>query len=96
MSSTCWVDFKAVKHAVSMEMALAYYGVMLRRIHGPCLRGRCPLPSHASRGQCSESDCRYREECMGLSLGFLRRVTRWAHRRQCARFRGCHGALLGP
>lgn len=50
MSSTCWVDFKAVKHAVSMEMALAYYGVMLRRIHGPCLRGRCPLPSHASRG----------------------------------------------
>jgi DNA primase len=44
-----WVDFKAVKHAVSMEMALAYYGVMLRHIHGPCLRGRCPLPSHASR-----------------------------------------------
>jgi Toprim-like/DNA primase catalytic core, N-terminal domain len=48
MTST-WVDFKAVKHAVSMEMALAYYGVMLRCIHGPCLRGRCPLPSHASR-----------------------------------------------
>jgi DNA primase len=48
MTST-WVDFKAVKHTVSMEMALAYYGVMLRRIHGPCLRGRCPLPSHASR-----------------------------------------------
>jgi Toprim-like/DNA primase catalytic core, N-terminal domain len=48
MTST-WVDFKAVKHAVSMEMALAYYGVMLRRIHGPCLRGRCPLPSHESR-----------------------------------------------
>jgi hypothetical protein len=44
-----WVDFKAVKHAVSMEMALAYYGVMLRRIHGSCLRGRCPLPTHASR-----------------------------------------------
>ena len=44
------MDFKAVKHAVSMEMALAYYGVMLRRLHGPCLRGRCPLPSHASRG----------------------------------------------
>jgi DNA primase len=48
MTST-WVDFKAVKHAVSMEMALAHYGVMLRRIHGPCLRGRCPLPSHESR-----------------------------------------------
>jgi hypothetical protein len=50
MSSTRWVDFKTLKHAVPMEMALAYYGVMLRRIHGPCLRGRCPLPSHASRG----------------------------------------------
>jgi len=48
MTST-WVDFKAVKHTVSMEMALAYYGVMLRRVHGPCLRGRCPLPNHASR-----------------------------------------------
>lgn len=48
MTST-WVDFKAVKHAVSMEMALAHYGVMLRRIHGPCLRVRCPLPSHESR-----------------------------------------------
>ena len=30
-----WVDFKAVKQAVSMEMALAYYGVMLRRIRRP-------------------------------------------------------------
>lgn len=48
MTST-WVNFKAIKYAVSMEMALAYYGVMLRRIHGSCLRGRCPLPSHASR-----------------------------------------------
>ena len=44
-----WVDFRAVKRTVSMEMALAYYGVMLRRIHGSCLRGRCPLPSHSSR-----------------------------------------------
>jgi DNA primase len=44
-----WVDFKAVKQGVSMEMALAYYGVMLRRIHGPYLRGRCPLPAHSSK-----------------------------------------------
>ena len=44
-----WVDFKAVKQAVSVEMALAYYGLMLRRIHSPSLRGRCPLPAHASR-----------------------------------------------
>jgi DNA primase len=44
-----WVDFRAVKQAVSMEMAIACYGVMLRRIHDPYLRGRCPLPSHTSK-----------------------------------------------
>jgi hypothetical protein len=44
-----WVDFKAIKQSVSMEMALAYYGVMLGRIRGPYLRGRCPLPVHASK-----------------------------------------------
>ena len=44
-----WVDFKAVKQGVSMEMALAHYGVTLRHIHGPYLRGRCPLPVHASK-----------------------------------------------
>ena len=47
MSST-WVDFKAVKDVASMEMALAYYGVMPWRIQGSSLRGRCPLPNHAS------------------------------------------------
>ena len=44
-----WVDFKVVKQGVSIEMALAYYGVMLRRIHTSYLRGRCPLPSHVSK-----------------------------------------------
>ncbi len=43
-----WVDFKTVKETVSVEMAIAYYGVVLRLIHGPYLRGRCPLPTHAS------------------------------------------------
>ena len=32
-----------------MEMALAHYRVVIRRIHGPYLRGRCPLPTHRSR-----------------------------------------------
>jgi len=44
-----WVDFKAIKQSVSVELALAYYGVMLRSIHSPYLRGRCPLPSHTSK-----------------------------------------------
>ena len=38
-----WVDFRAVKACVSMEMALANYGIMLRRLNGCYLRGRCPL-----------------------------------------------------
>jgi DNA primase len=44
-----WVDFRAVKATVSIEMALAHYGITLHRIDRCYLRGRCPLPSHASR-----------------------------------------------
>jgi DNA primase len=44
-----WVDFKAVKQTVSLEMAVACYGVMLRRVNRCYLRGRCPLPSHRSK-----------------------------------------------
>jgi len=44
-----WVDFKALKQTVSMEMAVAWYGVMLRRVNGSYLRGRCPLPTHRSK-----------------------------------------------
>ena len=44
-----WVDFRAVKASVSMEMALAHYGVMLHRVNGCHIRGRCPLPTHASK-----------------------------------------------
>ena len=44
-----WVDFKAVKQTVSMEMAVACYGVMLRRVDRTYLRGRCPLPTHHSK-----------------------------------------------
>jgi len=42
------VDFKAVKEGVSMEMALARYGIRLRRISRDYLRGACPLPAHQS------------------------------------------------
>jgi len=43
-----WVEYRAVKAAVSMEMALANYGVLLQHVGGGCLRGRCPLPTHCS------------------------------------------------
>ena len=48
MNST-WVDFKVVKATVTMEMALASYGVMLHRVDCNYLRGRCPLPTHHSK-----------------------------------------------
>lgn len=44
-----WVDFRTVKACVTMEMALASYGVMLRRVDPSYLRGRCPLPTHSSK-----------------------------------------------
>ena len=45
-----WVNYRAVKAAVSIEMALANYGIQLHRLDGTYLRGRCPLPAHTSRG----------------------------------------------
>src|SRR6202162_3632235 len=46
---SAWVDFKVVKQVVSMEMALAAYGVRLHRVDAGYLRGRCPLPTHQSK-----------------------------------------------
>ena len=44
-----WVDYRAVKAAVSMEMALASYGIQLHRLDRDYFRGRCPLPAHTSK-----------------------------------------------
>jgi DNA primase len=44
-----WVNFRTVKARITMEVALASYGVMLRRVDASYLRGRCPLPTHSSK-----------------------------------------------
>jgi DNA primase len=44
-----WVDFRAVKEAVSMADGLARYSVHLRQANGFTLRGNCPLPSHSTK-----------------------------------------------
>jgi DNA primase len=44
-----WVNYRAVKAAVSMETVLANYGIRLHRLDGEYLRGRCPLPAHTSK-----------------------------------------------
>ena len=42
-----WVDFNAVKAAVTMEMVVAHYSVELRQVNATYLRGQCPLPTHS-------------------------------------------------
>jgi DNA primase len=44
-----WVDFKAVKQAVSIEQLVTRYGITLRKVNATSLRGRCPLPVHGSK-----------------------------------------------
>jgi hypothetical protein len=41
-----YVDFKALKLAVTVEVAAARYGVELRQVNASTARGKCPLPSH--------------------------------------------------
>lgn len=46
--TTAWVSYEEVKAVVTLEMVLDRYGVLLRRVNGSSLRGKCPLPTHGS------------------------------------------------
>jgi DNA primase len=48
---TTWVDFRAVKEAVSIEQVLTHYRVKVRTVHNSALRGRCPFPGHTSKSK---------------------------------------------
>ena len=54
-SKSEWVDFKAVKSAVTMEMVLGYYGIELRKVNRSSWRGKCPLPTHTGDSESSFS-----------------------------------------
>lgn len=41
-----YVDFKAIKAAVSVGAVTTHYGVKLRRMNATHERGQCPLPGH--------------------------------------------------
>ena len=43
-----YVDFRIIKEQVSMTTVLGHYGHSLRRVNQSSLRGKCPLPTHAS------------------------------------------------
>ena len=44
-----WVSFDEIKRTVSLQMALDHYGIRLRHTAPNTLRGKCPLPTHASK-----------------------------------------------
>jgi len=43
-----WVSFSEIKNKVTMEQALARYGIFLKAAGLDTLRGQCPLPTHES------------------------------------------------
>jgi hypothetical protein len=45
---SAWVDFDAVKRAVSLEMVLHHYRIELPSVGAGTLRGKCPLPMHGA------------------------------------------------
>jgi hypothetical protein len=46
-----WVDFKAVKESVSMQMVIEHYGIKGLRKSKDELRGACPLPGGTDKNQ---------------------------------------------
>src|SRR4051812_37523217 len=77
MDSNTWVDFRAVKQAVSMQMVLDHYQVNGLKKAGDELRGRCPIHQgqgtytfHASTSknafQCFAGSCKARGNVLDL------------------------------
>jgi DNA primase len=63
VSSKDWVDFRAVKEAVSMEAILRHYQVPgLRRLHGQ-LQGRCPIHGGERQDSFRGSLCKNAFQC---------------------------------
>ncbi len=61
-----WVDFKAVKEAVSMEMILAHYGIDLRKVNQTSFRGNCPLPTHSDKATGHDLEGYQSDEVWGI------------------------------
>lgn len=45
-----WVSFDEIKQKVTLRMAIERYGIPLRKVGSHILRGKCPLPTHQSKG----------------------------------------------
>jgi len=66
--SSNWVDFKAVKAAVSIEMVLDHYGIELNR-KGDQLSGSCPIHDGSNPSQFSVSLQRNAFHCFSAHCG---------------------------
>jgi len=43
-----FIDFRAIKQLVSMQLVLDRYNIQFRKVNQHSLRGKCPLPTHTS------------------------------------------------
>ena len=66
--SSNWVDFKAVKAAVSLEMVLDHYGIELKR-KGDQLTGSCPIHDGSNPSQFSVNLQRNAFHCFSAHCG---------------------------
>jgi DNA primase len=44
-----WVSFDEIKKAVSLQLVIEHYNIVLRHVGPNTLRGKCPLPTHGSK-----------------------------------------------
>ena len=92
-----WVSFDEIKRTVSLQMVLDHYGIRLRNAGPNTLRGKCPLPTHASKTSTESFTATLNKgigRSLGVPVGILHkspRPGRWQRARFCRR----HGTLFG-
>ena len=90
---SAWVDFDAVKKAVSLEMVIHHYRIELRSVGAGTLRvGSAPLPMHGKDqqepGELHRNTYERVWRYVGLPVHLVHQSARWKEGRQRARSRG--------
>src|ERR1017187_8614307 len=72
MEKRAFIDFAALRERVPILGVLERYNVRLRAAGNSQYKGRCPLPSHTSKGsKGKETFCELARERMVLPLGLV-------------------------
>ena len=93
-----WVSFDEIKRTVSLQMVLDHYGIRLRNAGPNTLRGKCPLPTHASKTSTESFTATLSKGVggdLGMPVAIVHQIARPC-RRQRARFRRRDGKLFRP